>query len=312
MDFLRSNNLVRLIAFILAVMLWIVVRTGSDFPESPVPAVDRVTETITGTAEVLYAKERVSLVGEPPEVTVKIHGDRLAVLQAKMQINKVKFIVDARDAGEGVHQLPVQIQGLPPGVVADTQTVAIRLEPNLQQRFPVNPVMEGVQDAAKMAAVRLEPQEVTVTGPASLLRQVQQVQARVPAQILESPGKEQTVSVFAVNDKGRTVNVSIQPKTVDAVYEPVMQQKVFTRLQAEVKGLAKGRQAVLPPEGITLTLEGSSADLEAVRPEDIKILIDVTGLAPGEYVRDATLTLPANVRAVEKEPLRVPVKIVND
>ncbi|MFC4765898.1 YbbR-like domain-containing protein [Effusibacillus consociatus] len=306
--FLRSNNFVRLIAFVLSVMLWLVVRAGPDAADAP-PQIDRVTETITGTVEVLLNKERVSLVGEPPEVTLKIHGERLSVWQAKMQANKLKFLVDARNYGEGIHQLPVQVQGLPPGVSQDSQYASIRLEANVRQVFRVELVAERLEDPTKLAAVRAEPNEVAVTGPASLVQQVQKVQARIPVQAFDAPGVEQTVVVNAVNDKGKTLNLSLEPKTVDLVYQPTIQRKEFPKLTAELKGLAKGLKAVLPPEGFTVTVEGLAADVEAIRPEDIKIVVDVTGLGPGDYVREAAISVPATVKLAEKAPLRVPVKI---
>ncbi|WP_018131478.1 CdaR family protein [Effusibacillus pohliae] len=308
-SFLRNNNLVRLIAFVLAVMLWLVVRGGPDLPEAPA-SVGRISETISGTPEVLVDKERVTLVGEPPEVTVRIYGDRLAVWQAKMQVNKIKFVVDARNYGEGVHQVPVQVQGLPPGVSYEPHNVSIRLEANVRREYKVELTVEGARAPSAIEGLRAQPAEVTVVGPASLVEQVHQVQARVPAQALESPGTEHTVTVHALNDKGKPLELTIQPKTVDVVYQPVIQQKTFSKLQPEVKGLESGRKALLPQEGVAVTLEGNPADLATIRPETIRIVVDVTGLGPGEYLREATVTLPATVRLAGGEPLRVPVKIV--
>ncbi|GAX88415.1 CdaR family protein [Effusibacillus lacus] len=307
-SFLRSNNLARFIAFVLAVMLWLVVRAG-DQTTDVTPQIDRITETITGTAEVLVAKDRVSLVGETPEVTIQIRGERLPVWQAKMQANNLKFIVDARNLGEGVHEIPVQVQGLPPGVSFVPQNVAVRLEANLRQVIKVDLVMEGAQDPARLAQIRMNPREVTIMGPSSQLQQVQKVQARVPVQVLETPGTEHTVVVYALNDKGKTVNITIHPKTIDVAYIPAIQQKTFAGLRPEVKGLAPGTKAVLPAEGVTVTVEGPPADVAVLKPEEIRIVVDVTGLPPGDHVRDAAVTIPAAVKLVQKEPLRIPVRI---
>jgi YbbR domain-containing protein len=289
-------------------MLWLVVRVGSDTPE-PAATLDRVTETISGHTEVLFDSDRVSLVGEAPDATVKIHGERLSVWQAKMQVTKLRFVVDARNYGEGVHVSPVRVEGLPPGVAQEPSNVSIRLEANMRLTFKVSLVAEGNVDEAKLAGVRAEPDEVAIVGPASLLQQIKKVQVRVPSQTFEAPGSVQTVVVFAVNDKGRTVNVSIQPKTVDIVYQPVIERKEFSKLQPEIKGLAKGYKVLLPAEGVTVILEGTTVDLQAVKPEDIKIVLDVTGLAPGDYIREASVTLPKNVKLAADQPLRIPIKI---
>lgn len=309
-SFLKSNNLARLIAFVLAVMLWLVVRAGSEAPSGATAPIDRVTETISGTAEVLLNTERVSLVGDAPGVTVRLQGERLSVWQAKMQVTKLKFIADARNLSEGVHEVPVRVEGLPPGIIQDPLNVSIRLEANKRLSYKVDLVTEANTDADKLAGVRTEPQEVAVVGPSSLLQQVQKVQVRVPAQAFEAPGVRQTVVVYAVNEKGRTMNVTIQPKTVDLVYEPVLQRKEFTKLQPQIKGVSQGKKVQLPADGFTVTLEGKVMDLEAIKPEDIAIVVDVTGLAPGNYVRDATVSVPATVKVADKEPLRIPVKII--
>ncbi|BCJ87288.1 CdaR family protein [Effusibacillus dendaii] len=304
---LRNNNLVRVIAFILAVILWLVVRAGSEGP-GQTTIIDRVTESISGTADVLVDSNRVSLVGNPPEVTVNIQGERLAVWQAKMQVNKIKFVVDARGMGEGVHEVPLRIEGLPSDVTAEAKTVSIRLEPNLTRTFPVQLVIDGV-DPAVLRDIRTNPLDITVFGPASLLDQVQKIQARVPNKILDAPGSEQTVIVYAVNAQGKPVNLTLQPKTVDLVYQPAVQRKTFSNLQPTVKGLANGEQIVLPTGGLSVTLEGYGVSLIKVNPADIRITIDVTGLAPGKYEREATVEVPPTVKLADPQPFRVPITI---
>lgn len=310
-SFLRSNNLVRLVAFVLAVMLWLVVRIGSQSPETPAPLpIDRVTEVITGTVDLQYNKDKVSLVGEPPEVSVKISGDRMEVWQAKIASNKLKFTADARGLGEGIHEVVITLQGLPPDVTYEPVRASIRLEANLEQKFRVEPSADGIQDLKKLTGILFEPKEVSLIGPSSVIQQVDKVLARISPQLFDSPGERRTVVVSAVNDNGKPVNVSIQPKTVEVVYQSPIESKTLTGLRAEVKGLSEGLNVLLPAEGLSVTLQGEANELNKVRPEDIKIVIDLTGLPPGSYEREAAISVPDKVKLSNKEPLKVPLQIV--
>lgn len=311
-SFLRSNNLVRLVAFVLAVMLWLVVRVGSQSPETPGVPIDRMTEIISGTVDVQYNKDKVSLGGEPPEVSVKISGASLAVWQAKMQSNQLKFIADVHNLGEGVHEVNVVVQGLPPDVTYEPVRASIRLEANLEQRFRVELSLDGPQDANKLAGVTVEPKEVTLIGPSSVIQQVHKVLARISSQIFDSPGEKRTVVVSAVNENGKSVNVTIQPKTVDVLYQPPIETKVFPHLRAEVKGLSQDLKVLLPAEGFSVTLKGKADDLNKIRPEDIKIVIDVTGYQPGNYVLQATVSPPEKVQLANPEPMKVPIQILSN
>lgn len=308
--FLKSNNFVRLIAFVLAVMLWLVVRANTQTPESPAVSIDRVTEAISGNVDVQYNRDQVSLVGAPPEVSVKISGERLAVWQAKMQSGKLKFIMDARGLGEGVHEADVVVEGLPPGVSYEPVRASIRLEANLEQRFKLELTLDGNVDPSQVANVVVDPKEVVLVGPSSVIQQVQRVQARITSQIFDSPGEKRTVVVSAVNSNGKPVNVTIQPKTVDLIYNPPVITKEFKNLQPQVKGLAKDLKVLLPADGISLSLKGTSADLNAIKPEDIKIILDVTGLTEGDYVLDATVAVPDKVQLATPGPIKIPVKII--
>jgi YbbR domain-containing protein len=310
-SFLRSNNLVRLVAFVLAVILWLVVRIGSQSPETPAMPIDRATEIISGTVDLQYDKDKVSLVGEPPEISVKISGERMAVWQAKIAANRLKFTADARGLGEGIHEVNVTLQGLPPDVIFEPLRAPIRLEANLEQKFRVEPLLDGVQDPGKLAGILFEPKEVSLIGPSSVIQQVNKVSARISPQLFDAPGEKRTVVVSAVNDNGKPVNVSIQPKTVEVVYQPPIESKTFTGLRAEVKGLSEGLKVLLPAEGLSVTLQGLANDLNKLRPEDIKIVIDLTGLPPGSYEREAVISVPDKVKPTHKDPLKVPLQIVS-
>lgn len=313
--FNRSKNLMRLIALVLAIMLWAVVRTGSDSNTAlPSPATpsqgQKTTATITGTPEVQFDSNKVALIGNVPEIAVLISGQLINVKQAQLISSTIHMTADARGLGEGMHDVPVQVAGLPPDVTFQPQTVAIRLEAIQQQNFSVSVAVDGTHTPEQLDQLTISPKEITATGPKSLLQQITKLQVRTAPEVFDQPGVKRTTTVQALNDAGKPLAVTLQPKTVDLVFEPANSKKDFTRLQPEVKGLAQGHKAMLPAEGITLTLVGTPTALAGIKPGDIGVAVDVTGLPPGDYTREVTVTLPPQVKLQSTAPIQIPVRIV--
>ncbi len=104
----------------------------------------------------------------------------------------------------------------------------------------------------------------------SLVGQTNDFEITVP--IILPPGR-----VFILGDQ-QTVNVSIR-------IEPRIATRDFTNIPVTVSGLAEGLTHQVVTTHVTLFVTGPEAELEDIREEDLRVVLDLTSLTPGTYDR---------------------------
>ncbi|MBX6396555.1 MAG: hypothetical protein IRY98_12815, partial [Alicyclobacillaceae bacterium] len=112
----RENTVPKLIAFVLAVLLWLVAGAGTT--ETPTSIFAPTAKVLHGVkVQVLYDEGSVTTVGDVAPASVTLRGTRLDLMSPAL--SRVWAVVDARGLGPGVYELPVQLQDLPAGVTYD-------------------------------------------------------------------------------------------------------------------------------------------------------------------------------------------------
>ena len=68
----------------------------------------------------------------------------------------------------------------------------------------------------------------------------------------------------------------------------------------QVQGLSSDLRVSYNKEKISIRVKGTEANLNALKVEDIKAVIDLTGKTAGEYTLPVTITLPEGYEQVEE------------
>jgi YbbR domain-containing protein len=174
---LAKNLGTLLIAFVLAVIVWVSAVVASDPNEEHILA-RSVPIEIIGQDPGLQIMDEL-----PQNVTLVLRAPTSVWTQLNNDQSSVRAWVDLSNLGPGEHIVPVQVQ-ITPRLVRlirqDPASLPINLDPIISQVFPVNLIVQGEPPVGYQAQTPvLEPSEVTVTGPESLVSLVNEARVRV-------------------------------------------------------------------------------------------------------------------------------------
>jgi len=197
MEQTRGKNITtKLLAFIMAIVLWLYV-TNEQNP--PVEASVSVPLEVRGIADTLVA------VDVPDAVRVKVRGPRS--ITAGLTPQDVKAYIDLRGAGEGRHL--VRILTLVPSslefIEVQPDKITVRVDGKASRTLPVEVRVTGAATAGTVVAgTVLTPQQVIVQGPKATVNSVDRV--IVPLDITgRSADFTAQVAPLLINRDGRAV-----------------------------------------------------------------------------------------------------------
>jgi YbbR domain-containing protein len=218
---LAKNLGTLLTALILAVIVWVSAVIASDPNEQ----------------HILDRPVQIEIVGQDPNLQIMgdVTRDVSLVLRAPSSVwntlnddpQSVRAWVDLSNLGSGTHNVPVQIQ-ITPHLVRlisqDPQQLSITLDSIITQVFPINLIVKGEPPVGYEAqAPQLDPSEVTVTGPLSLVSMVKEIRVS-----LDITNATQTINrdmtPLILDSEGRVVTgISLTPDTV-TISQPITLQ----------------------------------------------------------------------------------------
>ena len=215
---LAKNIGTLLVAFILAVIVWVSAVIASDPNEEHILA-------RSVPIDVIGQDSGLQIMGDVPgNVTLVLRAPSSVWTQMNNDQQSVRAWVDLSNLGSGVHEVPVQVQ-ITPRLVRlirqDPEMLTITLDPIVSQIFPVNLVVQGEPPVGYQAQTpKLDPFEVTVTGPESLVTLVKEVRVKV-----DVTNATQTIisdeTPLLLDEEGRlVVGVTVSPDTV-TITQPI-------------------------------------------------------------------------------------------
>jgi YbbR domain-containing protein len=257
--------------------------------------------------------EGLTLAALPPDVTVRIEApedvfDNLAVEDFRATINLA-------GAAVGVSDVEVRVQVLSEADVKVIQVLpdrlSVELKPVVSQLVPVVADVVGSPPIGYEAQQpALSPQQVLVSGPEDLVKQVKSAVATVNLSGAVG-GVRQSYSLVARDDRGFIVaGVSLEPDNADV--EVKVEQRQFERLVA-VSPSVRGS----PAAGYNVTaVEVDPPSVTLLGPSDILNVtsvvltddIDVSG-ASSDIFRTVSLRLPSSVSVSGGATVSVGVRI---
>jgi len=207
-----------LVAFILAVIVWVSAVIASDPNEEHILA-------RSVPIEIIGQDSGLQIMGDVPgNATLVLRAPSSVWTQLNNDQQSVRAWVDLSNLGAGVHEVPVQVQ-ITPRLVRlirqDPELLTITLDSIVSQVFPVNLVVQGEPPVGYQAQTpTLDPNEVTVTGPESLVSLVKEARVKV-----DVTNATQTIvtdeTPILLDEQGRlVVGLTVSPDTVN-ITQPI-------------------------------------------------------------------------------------------
>jgi len=293
-------------ALILGLSVWIAAVTAADPDEvriipAPVPL------------EVVGQDPSLVTTGElPKDVRLTVRAPQSVWDQLAASPDSVRAILDLSGVEAGEHRVSpqIQIEVRPARVVTvSPASFNISLEPLEARTLAVQTTITGQTAIGYQAGeLKLEPQEVVVSGPTSTVSQSTRARVVVPlAGIRESIDQDFAVEVLDENNAA-VPGVAAQPPAVH-VSVPVIRQggfrdmavKVVVRGQVE-PGYQLDSISVFPP---VVTVYSSDADLVSRLPGVVETEpVDLNGASSNTNLR-VQLVLPSGVSVVGQQTVLI-------
>jgi YbbR domain-containing protein len=307
---LAKNLGTLLTAFILAVIVWVSAVIASDPNEEHI--LDRPVPI-----EMIGQDPNLQIMGDVTRnITLVLRAPTSVWNQLNNDQQSVSAKVDLSNLGPGVHNIPVQVQ-ITPHLVRlisqDPAQITLTLDSIATQVFPVNLIVTGNPLVGYQAQTPLlEPTQVKVTGPESLISKVKQV--RVSMDITNAnqtlvrdeiplllDGEGQAVSGLTISPEAVTVT---QPITLLGGYRYVIVRAVST---GQVGTGYRVTNIFVSPVGVVVF--SSNPELVNNLPGYVETQpIDLTGKADN-FESLVDLNLPPGISVVGDSKVLVQVSI---
>lgn len=215
--FLQNVVVVRLIAFILAIILWFAVGSGGGGGTTEISPT--YSKSFTGIqVSVINDSNQYVVSNSVSKVNVIVTGGTFDITQLQTSLFSIKAVADIRGYSSGLHQVAISLQNVPDTVhyqvIPDVTTVTIEQKVTKAVHVKVGIVGQPGNGYTADSPV-LNISAIHVTGPQDRVNKVVAVQAIVS---VEGADKtiQQSVPMVAVDENGRQVDdIELSSRTVD-------------------------------------------------------------------------------------------------
>ena len=303
---LTNNTGLKLLAFIFAFMLWLLVVNIDDPVDTK--TFDDIPVSIEYTEVVTQDQRSYQVLDGTDTVSVTVSATR-SVLE-KISAENIVATADMRELYLE-SQIPIEITI--PGYEFETATasprnVQVKIEQNKSDTFPITVTTTGtVRDGYVLGNVQADPERVTVNGPESVIDQISKVVAEVNVSGLSSDSSIDAVLTYYDEDNNEisaeqlannlgTTGVKVNVTLYHTARIPVT---VDTSEVTAADGYSISEVTWTPEE---IQLAGEEEVLDAL--EEIRIpadAIDITSISQRtEKTVDITPYLPEGTRLVDE------------
>ena len=234
--------------------------------------------------------------------------DRVSEIVAAISLDGLKTDLDKE-----VALIPVDASGEPvTGVTVDPASAHIRVPITQKQGFRDVAV---TVDYAGQVAPGYRITNITVAPP------VITVSSADPLKVNELPGfvKTQPLDLTGASDDiverlplalPEGVSVEGDPSVQVQVNIAAIESSQTEQRQLEFQGLGSGLSATASPDTVLVLVSGPLPVLDRLKQEDVRVILDVTGLEPGTYqLKPQVSLLPEKLRAESVLPATIEVVI---
>ncbi len=300
-----------LLAFALALAVWVMAVTASDPDETnslPQPK----------TIEFIGQDSALILTGETAETAViTLRAPRSVWEQMLAEPDSVRAIVDLSGLESGTHKLDVvvQVDARPVRIISvSPATLEVTLEILATRTLPVTLVVSGETAVGYQAGEAIiDPATVTVSGPDSLVARVETVRAALTLNN-NREGVDINLGLIGYDHDGSPVSgVTLLPESIH-VSMPVTQMGGYRDLAVKVVTVGRPDSGYRPASvaafpAIVTVYSANALLIEALPGYVETVPLDLSG-ARDNIEKRLNLVLPADVTLVGEKNVLVQVGIV--
>lgn len=298
----------KVVAFLIALGLWLAV-TGQRAP---------ATARMRGVPLLFVLPSDMEVSNDPrEEVEVTLRGSRRTLDAVRAGDIAVTYDASAQRPGERLVRLtPSNVRlELPEGISRDgltvervePATVPLRLERRVERELEVEPRIEGrLPEGYELLGVESRPARVRVRGPESHVDALQK--APTESVLLEGRTENFVAAQTAIDISDRKV---VALDAVTDVLVRVGEVRVTRRIDGVMVRLADGAGGEPQPARVSVELRGPRSVVEALRAEEIALLLEPGGGDGGGPPRARLLLPPAlegRVELVSTQPAQIKIK----
>lgn len=296
-DALLLHPWFKLLSVIFAIAMWSWVQS------------ERVVEVrIKVPVEWKLPEKLVPSVELPETILVGLSGSQLLARNARRA--ELSITADLEDATRG-HQLvefqDKPIKGLPEKVRVvglSPDRVEFALESRTEKRVRISPQVVGEPATGfRVSGINVEPEKVVLAGPGSVLADMDEI----PTSPVELSGTREPVEqVVSLENLPRNVAWEEKPVVVKVSVVALASRRMLENVPVVVR--TRGWRSLV--EGVTVVLEGPVAELDAIRPEDVAVVVQVEDDAPRRPLSASATSGVARYKVVHPAADKVEVTVV--
>lgn len=291
-----SNFGLKVLAIVIAVGLWV---AGHRDVER---AVEVPVEFRNIPSDLMVMDNRVDY------VVLRLTGPRTLVSTLDAGDLKLGLDLDGAKPGALSYPLGPNSFSIPRGVTIARITppvIHLQLEPILQRVLPVTVRFVNKPPVGhKIAETLVEPERVSVLGPAEEVRRLVSVET-VPIDLEDS--RSAIKRKVRLSTAGRPFSFSPDQVEVTVTLEEEEVSRTFENLNVQAKEF-KGQYNV-SPRSAYLRVSGPRHIIEKLELGIEQVYLNLKGLAPGEHSVPLSVSLPPEVKITEQKPQRFKVRI---
>lgn len=305
---LRNTNVVRIVALVIGILLWVVVHMEETNLSGNSPLRER-EETINNVAITTKYDESHYYISSmaPSNVQVILRGKESTVKKVTTS-NSYQIELDLTQVGKGDHQLTLKPVGFPSDVDVQIvpRTVHVIIEELQMKEVPVVINVKGTPSAGLKAGQPIvKPNKVYITAQTSKLEQIENVRGEVSVDKAQSAVTKQ-VRLQAFDKNGNEVALNMNPSVVD-VEVPITSPFQTIPLQMKISGE--------PPKGFAIAMVTQNPDkVTAYGAQDVVDRLEFyqgpqLSVQDLKETKEFALDIPLRNKVTQLDPAKVTVRV---
>ena len=216
---MTKKSFLVVISFILTMALFVYASESSPSRQSAAVSIQTTSNTIGNVPVYVDMDSQLyTVTGLPESVTLRIEGSSSSLLAVAGNASYRVKTPNLNELGTGKHMITLQVTGLPSGVkgTVSPETVEIVIEKKATVELPVsvNVNRANLPGAYKSGQALVSPARVTISGPESLINQVENVLATVTVPENTKADYTSSVAVQALDATGKPLALKVEPEQV--------------------------------------------------------------------------------------------------
>ncbi|GFH40758.1 CdaR family protein [Lactococcus insecticola] len=310
-DFFSSKFVYILVSIFFAIVLFFnanatQLKTSSNNAES---AQTQSTTLYDVPIELKYNKDAYFVSGFDASANVYLTSYNLVRLNAEKSPDTRSFhlVADLSKVKEGTVEVPVKVVELAAGVNAqvDPGNISVTVEKKAVKRYDIKPVVSNKQlpDGYKIKNVTIDEPSAKVISGASIITQIDKVQAILPSDVILDNDYSGKVYLQAVDKDGKVLAAKISPTSVNMKVDVDLPNK-----NVPIVGKITG-QKDKSIKDFTFTLGQKTANIAGEQKYISKISSITANIDVTNITKETTVKVPLSANNVTTSPSLIEVTV---